>query len=392
MTSIEAAPGEPDAWFKLDRDSRKLAVGGAWTIAESARLDRELNALDLGGSGAEGAHQMTGDIAIDASKISRLDSSGAWLLLRTRRALEAAGAKVSSFNLPELYQPLLKSLDQERKVEPHKSRIPPGFRGRLYRIGRATMLAGTQAISILGYLGRVTVETFEAIAKPKHNLRIAAIFHQIEETGINALPIVGLLAFLIGVVLAYQGADQLKRFGAEIFTINLLGVGVLREIGGLITAIIVAGRSGSAFTAHIGTMRVNEEIDAMQTMGLNTVDTLVLPRIIGLVIALPVLTFFSDVVGLIGGAFMCYFQLGITIPVFLRQLNEAVTVNTLMVGLIKAPVFAFVIALVGCYEGFQVERNAASVGQLTTRSVVESIFLIIVLDAAFSVMFSVLGI
>ena len=207
------------------------------------------------------------------------------------------------------------------------------------------------------------------------------MFHQVEETGINALPIVGLLAFLIGVVLAYQGADQLKRFGAEIFTINLLGVGVLREIGGLITAIIVAGRSGSAFTAQIGTMRVNEEIDAMQTIGLNTVDMLVLPRIIGLVIALPLLTFYADIMGLIGGAVMCYFDLGITIPVFLRQLHEAVNVNTLMVGLIKAPVFAFVIALVGCYEGFQVERNAASVGLLTTRSVVESVFLVIVLDA-----------
>jgi phospholipid/cholesterol/gamma-HCH transport system permease protein len=154
----------------------------------------------------------------------------------------------------------------------------------------------------------------------------------------------------------------------------------------------VAGRSGSAFTAHIGTMRVNEEIDAMQAMGLNTVDNLVLPRVLGLVIALPLLTIYSDIMGLIGGAFMCYFQLGITIPVFLRQLNEAVTVNTMMVGLIKAPVFAFVIALVGCYEGFQVERNAASVGMLTTRSVVEGIFLVIVIDAAFSVMFSVLGI
>ncbi len=154
----------------------------------------------------------------------------------------------------------------------------------------------------------------------------------------------------------------------------------------------MAGRSGSAFTAHLGTMRVNEEIDAMQTMGLNTVDTLVLPRIIGLVIALPLLTFYADIMALIGGAAMCYFQLGITIPAFMRQLNEAVNVNTLMVGLIKAPVFAFVIALVGCYEGFQVERNAASVGLLTTRSVVESVFLVIVLDAAFSVMFSVLGI
>jgi phospholipid/cholesterol/gamma-HCH transport system permease protein len=381
MTFLESASAEPQAWFKLDRD--KLAMGGAWTIGESARLDRELNALDLKGHGS---------IAIDASQISRLDSAGAWLLLRTRRALEAAGAKVSDFHLPELYQPLLESLDQERKVEPHKSRIPSGFRGRLYKIGYATMHAYRQGISMLGYLGRVTVETGEAIVKPRHNLRLAAMFHQVEETGINALPIVGLLAFLIGIVLAYQGADQLKRFGAEIYTINLLGVGVLREIGGLITAIIVAGRSGSAFTAHIGTMRVNEEIDAMQTMGLNTVDMLVLPRILGLVIALPLLTFYSDIIGLIGGAFMCYFQLGITIPSFLRQLNDAVTVNTMMVGLIKAPVFAFVIALVGCYEGFQVERNAASVGQLTTRSVVESIFLIIVLDAAFSVMFSVLGI
>ena len=382
MTSLENASAEPEAWFKLDRD--KLAMGGAWTIGESARLDRELNALDWTGRGAA--------IEIDASQISRLDSAGAWLLLRTRRALEAAGAKVSDFNLPELYQPLLKSLDQERKAEPHKSRIPSGFRGRLYKIGRATMHAYRQTVSMLGYLGRVTVETGEAIVMPRHNLRVAAIFHQVEETGINALPIVGLLAFLIGIVLAYQGADQLKRFGAEIYTINLLGVGVLREIGGLITAIIVAGRSGSAFTAHIGTMRVNEEIDAMQTMGLNTVDMLVLPRIIGLVIALPLLTFYSDIIGLIGGAVMCYFQLGITIPAFLRQLNDAVTVNTLLVGLIKAPVFAFVIALVGCYEGFQVERNAASVGQLTTRSVVEGIFLIIVLDAAFSVMFSVLGV
>jgi phospholipid/cholesterol/gamma-HCH transport system permease protein len=377
LTSIEAVSDEPEAWFKLDRD--KLAVGGAWTIAESARLDRELNALKPGGT-----------VEIDASKITRLDSAGAWLLLRTRRAL---GGEDGALNVPERYAALLENLDQPREADSHHaSRIPKGFRGRLYRIGRATMHAYTQMVSMLGYLGRVTVETGETIAKPKRNLRVAAIFHQVEETGINALPIVGLLAFLIGIVLAYQGADQLKRFGAQIFTINLLGVGILREIGGLITAIIVAGRSGSAFTAQIGTMRVNEEIDAMQTMGLNTVDTLVLPRIIGLVIALPLLTFFSDIIGLIGGAVMCYFDLGITIPAFMRQLQEAVSVNTFLVGLIKAPVFAFVIALVGCYEGFQVERNAASVGMLTTRSVVEGIFLVIVMDAAFSIMFSVLGV
>jgi len=374
---LEAADDEPDAWFKLDRDGRKLAVGGDWTIRQSARLDRELAALDL----AQG-------IRIDASGISRLDSAGAWLLLRTSRA--AGGG--AGLNLPERYGPLLESLNTEQKPEKHKSRIPPGFRGRLYKIGRATMHAYTQSVSMLGYLGRVTVETGEAIARPKRNLRFAAIAHQVEETGINALPIVGLLSFLIGVVIAYQGITQLEKFGAQMLTIDGLGIITLREMGVLMTSIIIAGRSGSAFTAQIGTMRVNEEIDAMQTMGLNTVDTLVLPRIIGLVIALPLLTLYADIMGLIGGAVMCYFDLNITIPSFMRELQQALSVKTLMVGLVKAPVFAFVIALVGCYEGFQVERNAASVGLLTTRSVVEGIFLVIVLDAAFSVMFSVLGI
>ncbi len=382
MTSIEAVSDEPEAWFKLDPDGRKLAVGGSWTIGESARLDRELRRVKPADTVRE----------IDASQISRMDSAGAWLLLRTRRAMEAAGAKVSRFSLPELYQPLFEDLDQERKAEPHKPRIPPGFRGRLYKIGRSAVHSYSQGISMLGYLGRVTVETGEAIVRPKHNLRVAAIVHQIEETGINALPIVGLLSFLIGVVIAYQGITQLKRFGAELLTIDGLGIITLREMGVLMTSIIIAGRSGSAFTAHIGTMRVNEEIDAMQTMGLNTVDTLVLPRIIGLAVALPLLTLYADIMGLMGGAMMCYFNLGVTFPAFIRELQQALHVQTLMVGLIKAPVFAFVIALVGCYEGFQVERNAASVGLLTTRSVVESVFLVIVLDAAFSIMFSVLGI
>jgi phospholipid/cholesterol/gamma-HCH transport system permease protein len=383
MTEIENASAAPNAWFRLDREGGRLEAGGAWTVRDSARLDRELRDLRPIGTGA---------IEIDASRIDRLDSAGAWLLLRTSRALETAGRTVSRLLLPDRYAPLISALEKAHCGPAVKPRGPMTFTHRLARIGKATVLAARQGYQILGYLGRVTVETGEAIVAPRHNLRLAAMISQIEETGINALPIVGLLAFLIGIVLAYQGADQLRRFGAEIFTINLLGVGVLREIGGLITAIIVAGRSGSAFTAQIGTMRVNEEIDAMQTMGLNTIDTLVLPRIVGLAIALPLLTFYADIMGLIGGATMCYFDLGITIPVYMRQLQDAVSVNTFLVGLIKAPVFAFVIALVGCYEGFQVERNAASVGALTTRSVVESVFLVIVLDAAFSILFSVLGI
>ncbi|OJU56150.1 MAG: hypothetical protein BGO00_13575 [Alphaproteobacteria bacterium 62-8] len=253
------------------------------------------------------------------------------------------------------------------------------------------MQALEQGYNMLGYLGQVTAETTNVIG-PQKKLRWVAFANQIEQTGINALPIVGLLGFLIGIVLAYQGADQLRQFGAEIFTINLLGVGILREIGVLITSIIVAGRSGSAFTAQIGTMRVNEEIDAMQTMGLNTVDVLVLPRVLALVITLPFLTFYADVMAMIGGAMMCYVDLGISIPAFMRQLQGAVTINTFIVGLVKAPVFAFVIGLVGCFEGLNVERNAGSVGRLTTRSVVESVFLVIVLDAGFSIMFSILGI
>ena len=379
MTSLDSAG--PDAWIRLDGD--RLELGGAWTIGASARLDKQLRGLDAPGQGP---------LTIDASGLEKLDSSGAWLLLRTRRALEEGGRKVTGPDLPDSYRPLLENVEKTRPVPAVKPPRPKTLVRRLYLIGKGTMDALGQAYSILGYLGRVTIETGDAIARPRHNLRIAAIFHQVEETGINALPIVGLLSFLIGVVLAYQGVDQLRQFGAEIFTINILGVGLLREIAGLMTAIIVAGRSGSAFTAQIGTMRVNQEIDAMRTMGLNTIDTLVLPRVIGLVIVMPLLTFYAMVMGLIGGAVMCYVDLNITFPVFLRQLDQAVAINTMLVGLIKAPVFAFVIALVGCYEGFPVQRNAASVGALTTRSVVESIFLVIVLDAAFSVLFSVLEI
>src|SRR6476646_681976 len=384
-TAHDATASHARARFRTERkpQSLRLVAEGEWTTRDVAALDEQLRAVDLG------------DVAqadIDGSALERIDSAGTWLLVRTKREWESMGKRVGPIVLPHMYDSLLHTVEHEHTAPPvviHNRHTLAAF---VRRVGVGTVHGVFQGAGILSYVGRVTLEWLEAIYHPRGNLRVAAIVHQVEETGINALPIVGLLAFLIGIVLAYQGADQLKRFGAEIFTINLLGVGVLREIGGLITAIIVAGRSGSAFTAHIGTMRVNEEIDAMQTMGLNTVDSLVLPRILGLVIALPLLTFYADIMALVGGAVMCYFQLNITIPVFLRQLDDAVTVNTMMVGLIKAPVFAFVIALVGCYEGFQVERNAASVGLLTTRAVVESIFLVIVLDAAFSIMFSVLGI
>ncbi|HEY1707132.1 MAG TPA: MlaE family lipid ABC transporter permease subunit [Rhizomicrobium sp.] len=373
-----------NAWFRTESrgGTFRLIVGGKWLTHETADLDTKLRTVNAGGAK---------QAEIDGSEIEKLDSAGAWLLLRAKREFEEAGTKVTEFHLPEVYAPLLHTLDRDHSAPPVTLPNRHTFNAFLERTGRGTIHALTQGRDMLGYLGNITVETIYVIG-PQKQLRWIAFTHQVEETGINSLPIVGLLSFLIGIVLAYQGADQLRRFGAEIFTINLLGVGMLREIGGLMTAIIMAGRSGSSFTAQIGTMKVNEEIDAMQTMGLNTVDVLVLPRIIGLMLTLPLLTFYADIMGMIGGALMCYFDLGISFPAFMRQLHEAINVNTVLVGIIKAPVFAFVIALVGCYEGLQVERNAASVGKLTTRSVVESIFLIIVLDAGFSILFSLLKI
>ena len=379
------SPADSRAWLRTERTGRvlRLLAGGAWIVRDAARLDKLLADLRLDDAP---------EAVIDGSAVTQLDSSGGWLLVRTKRALEKAGKRVSSFTLPEVYSPLIDTIEKEHTAPPVVMERRHGLMPLLDRIGRSTVETGRQGYRMLGYLGRFTIEFMEAMLLPRSNLRIAALIHQVEEVGINALPIVGLLGFLIGIVMAYQGADQLRRFGAEIFTINLLGVGILRELGGLVTAIIIAGRSGSAFTAQIGTMRVNEEIDALQTIGINTFDVLVLPRVLGLLIALPFLTFYADVMAMIGGAVMCYFDLGITIPAFMRQLHEAVSMNTFLVGIIKAPVFAIVIGLVGCFEGLQVERNAASVGKLTTRSVVESVFLVIVLDAGFSILFSILKI
>lgn len=362
----------------------RLIADGDWTVPEAPRMDARLHELDI--TGFRNAE-------IDASAVTTLDSSGAWLLVRAAHDLEARGCHVERLVVAERFHSLLAAIS-EVPIESGDSMHPPrpNLGQFLERTGRATVDALRQAYDLVGFLGRVTVETGEAIVVPRRELPLPAFFQQIEDTGLTALPIVGLLAFLLGVVLTYQGADQLKRFGAELYTIDFLAIGFLREIGGLVTAIIVAGRSGSAFTAQIGTMRVNEETDAMRTIGLNITEILVVPRVLGLVVALPLLTFYADIVGIIGGMVMTYFDLGITIPGFMRELESAVTLKTLLVGLVKAPVFAFVIALVGCFEGLRVERNAASVGRLTTRSVVESIFLIIALDAGFSVLFSVLGI
>lgn len=366
-----------------DPDTLVLRATGEWLVADAVELDQTLRALDL---------PRDRRVSFDLSAIDRLDTTGALLVLRTEHDLAARGNAVALANVRPGFERLLAQVRASGAVEPLPHPRPHhGFIGFIARVGEVLVAQVSRGYAILGFIGLVVAHAAGIWRHPRR-IRPIATLVQIEQTGLDAVPIVGLLALLIGVVIAYQGADQLRRFGAEIYTVNLLAVSILRELGVLVTAIIIAGRSGSAFTAQLGTMQVNEEIDALRTIGLDPIELLVMPRVLGLALSLPLLVFYADFMGLLGGCLMSWATLGISIPTFARQLQVAVTGWTLWVGVIKAPFFAALIALIGCYEGFSVRGSAESVGRQTTRSVVEGIFFIIVSDAAFSILFSLLGV
>jgi phospholipid/cholesterol/gamma-HCH transport system permease protein len=374
---IEAKPGSGDFAY---------VAGGQWLISAATRLDRQLDALERAPAPASAGRQR---VRIDCGPLAALDTVGAWLILRLKTALGRRGAEVSLDNLAARFEPLLA---QAQKYEPEEARKHrrhfPGPVDLIAVLGAWAVEFVRDAGAGLGFLGEVTVATGRVLTNPRRRLRPIAFLSQMQQTGPAAMPIIGLLSFLIGIVFAYQGAAQLRQFGAEIFTVNLLGVAFMREFGVLLSAIIIAGRSGSAFTAEIGTMQVNEEIDAMTTIGLDPIEVLVLPRVGALIVTLPLMAFFANVMGLLGGAAICALSLHIPLPLFLTQLHAAVTAKMFWVGIIKAPFFAVIIALVGCREGLRVARSAESVGRQTTLSVVESIFLVIVLDAIFSIVFA----
>lgn len=259
----------------------------------------------------------------------------------------------------------------------------------LARVGNRAYAAWAQAWALLGFVGENAIALAGWLTHPAR-IRWRPIAFNLRSSGWDALPIVGTLSFLMGVVVAYQGADQLRRYGAHIFVADLVGLSMLREFAPLMTAIIIAGRSGSAYAAQIGTMSVTQEIDAMRTIGIAPLDMLVLPKFLALLIALPLLTVFADLLGVLGGMFMARSQLGVGFPEFLARFAKAVSVTSYLVGLGKAPVFAAIIVLVGCFQGFRTRGGADSVGQHTTRAVVQSIFLVILADGLFSVAFSVL--
>ena len=378
--TTEASPAAPAAIAQPT--PQELALSGSWTArgigADRTATRRAVRAFHGRGGRRRRAHRG----ARHRRRLGPAQAPAAAARRRCHRARCAACAR----NSPSCWRSW-RSTSPTRPGKPAPAASPSPT--ALERIGRSAEAALEQAVALLGFVGESAVALAGCLAHPAR-FRWRVILYNIRSAGFDALPIVGLLSFLLGIVVAYQGADQLRQYGANIFVADLVGLSMLREFAPLITAIIVAGRSGSAYAAQIGTMAVTEEIDAMRTIGIAPLELLVLPKIIALLIALPLLTVFADVLGVFGGMIMARAQLGVGFGEFLDRFVKAVSMTAYLVGIGKAPVFAAIIAVVGCFQGFRTKGGADSVGRQTTRSVVQSIFLVIVADALFSIAFSAL--
>jgi phospholipid/cholesterol/gamma-HCH transport system permease protein len=345
---------------------------GSITIARAASTQRELDAAP-------------DPLTIDLSGVSKMDTVGAWLIYRATRD---RGAKVvgASADVEGLLKQVAEA-DHPAKVRPEE----PSSTVRILReIGEWVSESGQTLVGLVGFLGAVLV-AFATIVRWPKRFRVNAVIQRFDLVGVRALGIIGLMSFLIGIVVGQQGAVQLEQFGAEVYTVNLIGRITIRELGTLMTAIMVAGRSGSAFAAQLGTMKITEEVDAMRTIGVSPVEALVIPRMIAAVIMMPLLAFYAMIMSLLGGGIYVWIDLGMPPLTYIQRLQEVVPVSDLWVGLIKAPVFGFIIALAGCFQGMQVESNSEEVGSRTTAAVVQAIFLVIVVDAVFAVFFSQVG-
>ncbi|MDN5569248.1 MAG: MlaE family lipid ABC transporter permease subunit [Paracoccus sp. (in: a-proteobacteria)] len=367
---MTAAPG-------FARNGDLLAVSGDLDIGRVQDLDRPaLMAM---------AQDVT---AIDLAGAARIDTAGAWLLVELQRNATAdvtvRGASPAQAQLIDVVRASMPPANAPAST-------PKTPLDRLADFGGAVVGFGRTAVQLTGFFGQV-VATLAGIVIHPRRLRLTSLVHHCQQVGVNAVPIVALMAFLIGVVLAFQGAAQLRQFGAEVFVVDLIAISVLRELGILLTAIIVAGRSGSAFTAAIGSMKMREEIDAMRTIGLDPVTVLVVPRVLALMLMLPALGLIADVAGLLGGAIMSWIELGVSPAVFQARLVSNTEVWHFGVGMIKAPFFALIIGVIGCYEGMKVGGDAESLGRLTSTAVVLSIFMVIVMDAMFSIFFAIVGV
>ena len=325
------------------------------------------------------------NIVIDLSGVERMDTVGAWLVHKLERD---QGARIVGAD--EDQQTLIDHVaraDQPMKV---RREYEPPLRQAVREVGIATQTALGTMVGMLGFFGALMISTANVIRHPRR-FRYNAVVTRFDVVGVRALGIIGLMSFLVGIVIAQQGAVQLRQFGAEVFTVNLIARSAMKELGVLMTAIMVAGRSGSAFAAQIGSMKLNEEVDAMRTIGVSPMEALVFPRVLATVLMMPLLGFYSAMIAIMGGGLFCWISLEMPPITFVQRIREVVPDTDLWQGLIKAPVFGMIIAMAGCYQGLQVEGNAEEVGLRTTTAVVQGIFLVIVLDAFFAVFFTEVG-
>jgi phospholipid/cholesterol/gamma-HCH transport system permease protein len=372
MTVLELE-GEGDDW--------RLHLNGDWSLAAMAQIEAQLRALPGG---------LHGTVVCDWSRAEAPGIGPVWALLVRLAEIGTQRLDVRHTGDPPHYLDLLLKLKAERNGARAAREAVPRFEHSVGEVGRWAVLQAVEARGVIGFFGRIVTVLRAVFSRPRA-LRPSSLARHIYETGITAIPIVSLIAFLISVIVAYLGAQQLGRFGANIFVVDLVTISVLREMGVLLTAIIVAGRSGSAFAAEIGEMQLNEETDALRAMGMNPVEMLVVPRLLALVISLPLLTVIADAMGLAGGGLLSLLNLHIPLQQFVSRLRESLAPTTFWAGLIKAPVFAILIAMVGTYRGMQVRESARELGRLTTVAVVQSIFFVILADALFAVLFVQIG-
>jgi len=372
-------PDGPEFSIKRQDDSVTLALTGRWTVDESAAIESRADAL----AAACGAAHVA---VFDLGRITRLDTAGAWLIGRTWEILKTKGVEAKFAGLRPEFEILLQEA-RYRKVE-----VPPRARGSyLLRlaadIGETVVMAGVDLFRAIGFLGAVGAAIGTSLVRPSRFRATSLVFH-VESVALRGAPIIALINFVAGAILAQQGIFQLRRFGATIYVVNLIGILILRDLGVLLTAIMAAGRSGSAITAELGSMKLQEELDALTVMGVRPVEILIVPRILALIISLPALTFIADMAGIFGGLLVSWGYEGITPLRFLTGLQTAITSHTFFSGLIKAPFMALVIGLIACLEGLAVEGSAESLGRHVTASVVKSIFMIVVVDGLFAVFFA----
>ncbi|MDD1533003.1 MULTISPECIES: MlaE family ABC transporter permease [unclassified Bradyrhizobium] len=371
---------------KLERIAKgnalALCATGTWTASFAPVLERMVADAEKLAGGPQ-------SIFIDVSEVAKLDTFGAWLIERLRRSLTQGAAEAQIAGLSANYSSLV---DEVRRVRAGAvvDSSPITIGGMLEQIGRTVAgLAGTVA-GLVDMLGAVLAAWFRVLIHPR-SFRLTSTVHHMEQVCWRAVPIIVLITFLIGCIIAQQGIFHFRRFGADIFVVDMLGVLVLREIGVLLVAIMVAGRSGSAYTAELGSMKMREEIDALRTMGFDPIEVLVLPRMMALVLALPILAFLGAMAALYGGGLVAWLYGGVEPEAFLLRLRDAISIDHFIVGIVKAPVMAAVIGIVACVEGLAVQGSAESLGQHTTASVVKGIFFVIVMDGVFAIFFASIG-